>query len=207
MPGPAKYFWDSCVFRAYLSDERNDYDVDSLIQFLEEAQDKKIQIYCSTLSVVEILPSHMKIGFPSFEAFLSDFHGVIVSIDPNPLITSLAARLRDLPYRKGASAGRRLGTPDAIILATAIHLEQAYQIKLDAFHTYDKGKGKGDFDDADDRIKKPVPIIGYETWCDGFDVAHQATSSLVTNLNRCPPIHSSPKLLTPPRDASDDASP
>jgi len=41
----------------------------------------------------------------------------IIIVDATPNVMHLAAQLKDLPYKKGNSAKRRLGTPDAIMLA------------------------------------------------------------------------------------------
>jgi len=35
------YFWDSCIFSAYLRDEREAYDIPSIEAFLDDARDGK----------------------------------------------------------------------------------------------------------------------------------------------------------------------
>ena len=180
------YFWDSCVFSAYLRNETATYDIPSIETYLEDAKGKAI-IYCSSLSSAEVLPSHITNG-GTFEDFMADYEGAVVPQDPDPNIMKLSGQFRDLPYKKGNSDQRRLSTPDAIILATAVHLRDSYGVAFTAFHTYDGG-GKKDIDG-----NKSIPLLGYETWCEGFDANQQAIASKITNLNRCRPIHPAPKL-------------
>lgn len=178
----SKFVWDSCIFIAYLKNEVDSYDIDSLQQYLDEAQDGSVRIYASTLASVEVLPSRIKRGFGSFEQFLSDFEGAVVSIDANPNIMQLAGQLRDLPYAKHEGK-RTLSTPDSIVLATAVHLQEAYGERIDAIHTYDKGKKK-----------QNVPIIGLENWCEGFKNEQLTLIKRVTDIPRIAPIHPSPRL-------------
>ena len=180
-------FWDSCVFSAYLMDEQEAYDVPSIESFLEDAKQGKLKIYASTISSAEVLPSQMKAA-SSFEAFMDDFEGAIIPIEPNPIVMTLSGRLRDLPYRKGASVNRRLSTPDAIMLATAIHLIEGYRVKLDCLHTFDGG-GKKDLDG-----NRSIPILGYETWCEGLSPDQQAVADKVIHIPRCKPVYPTPEL-------------
>jgi hypothetical protein len=181
------YFWDSCVFSAYLRNEAAIYDIPSIEAFLNDAKAGKIVIYCSSLSSAEVLPSHIVTG-GTFEDFMADYEGAVVPQDPDPNIMKMSGQFRDLPYKKGASAKRRLSTPDAIILATAIHLRDAYGVPFTAFHTYDGG-GKKDIDG-----NKSIPLLGYETWCDDFNADQQTVAARVTSLNRCKPVHPAPML-------------
>jgi predicted nucleic acid-binding protein len=117
----SQLFWDSCVFYAFLADDRASYDVDSIAQYLQEAREGKHRIYASTLVLAEVIPSAIKkpdVG--TFQNFIDDLQGAVVLIDPTPNIMLKAAQLKDLPYRKANSKARRLSTPDAIILAKNI---------------------------------------------------------------------------------------
>src|SRR5712671_1162931 len=112
-------FWDSCVFYAYLNDERAAYDVDSIAQYLQEARNGRHRIYASSLVLAEVTPSAItRPDIGSFQQFIDDLQGAVVLGDPTPNVMHAAARLKDLPYRKGNSPGRRLGTADAIMLAS-----------------------------------------------------------------------------------------
>jgi len=184
----ANAFWDSGIFTAFLCDEKDKYDIASISQYLEDAKKGDLRIYASTISSAECLPNHMKKA-TSFEDFLADYQGLVVSIDPQPNIMALAGRLRALPYRKGTSDKRRLTVPDAIILATAIHIRDDYKVTLDHFHTFDRGGSKSAEGD------KTIPILGFEEWCEGFQPEQQALAKLVIDLPRKKPIHPSPSLL------------
>lgn len=180
-------FWDSGVFTAFLCDQKDAYDVASIAKYLEEAKAGEVKIFTSTIASAEVLPGQLvRVG--TFEEFLQDFHGAVTPIDPTPNVMRLSGSLRDLPYKKGKSANRRLGTPDAIILATAIHLQDDYGIKLDAFHTFDGG-GKKDADGHG-----AIPMLGFETWCEGFNSGQAALAARVIALPRKRPIHPNPGL-------------
>jgi predicted nucleic acid-binding protein len=184
---PLAYFWDSGVFIAYLCDQKDIYDVLSISRYLDDAKAGDARIYTSTLASAEVLPSHLvKAG--TFEEFLEDFQGAVVTIDATPNVMRLAGRLRDLPYRKGQHTHRRLGTPDSILLATALHVQEDYGVKLDAFHTFDGG-GKKDEDG-----NRSIPILGYEGWCDGLDADQMPFAQRVIDLPRCKPVHPEPGL-------------
>jgi hypothetical protein len=112
-------FWDSCVFIAFLGNEQTAYDVNSIAQYLDETREGKHKIYTSSLVFAQVLPSSLarrEVG--SFQDFVDDFQGAIIIVDASPIVMQIAGRLRDLPYRKGTSPGRRLATPDAIMLAS-----------------------------------------------------------------------------------------
>lgn len=178
-------FWDSGVFTAYLCDQKDAYDVASIEKYLAEAKAGEVRIYTSTMASAEVLPSRLtKVG--SFEEFLADFHGAVTTIDPTPNVMRLSGRLRDLPYRKGKSTSRRLSTPDAIILATAIHLRDDYKVQIDAFHTFDGG-GRKDIEGHGS-----IPMLGYEDWCEGFDPDQLKYARQVIDLPREKPIHPAP---------------
>lgn len=53
-------FWDSCVFYAFLADDRANYDIDSIAQYLQEARNGIHRIYASTLVLAEVTPNAIK---------------------------------------------------------------------------------------------------------------------------------------------------
>jgi len=181
------YFWDSCVFAAYLKDEQAAYDIASIQAYLSEAKSGKARIYCSSISSGEVLPSHIK-GGGTFEDFMADYEGAVIQHDPDPNIMTMCGRFRDLPYKKGQSTNRRLSTPDAIILATAVHLRDAFGVVFSAFHTFDGG-GKKDLDG-----NRQIPILTYETWCEDFSLEQYVLAARIITLPRCKPIHPEPGL-------------
>lgn len=183
---PANYFWDSCCFIAYLNDEKHAYDIPSLEQFLDETRDGKSVIYTSTIALAEVRPSFMrKSAAGSFSEFMEDFGGAIVLLDATPNIMQTAGYFRDLKYKKSNSTSRQLTTPDAVMLATCVHLEDDLGVKMDCFHTYDKGRRRGP-------DGKGIPLLSYEEWCEG--IAENDFAARVIKLPRCEPIHSEPKL-------------
>lgn len=183
-------FWDSCVFYAFLRDERGSYDIDSIAQYLQEAKVGKHRIYASSLVLAEVVPSAItRPDIGTFEDFLNDLQGAVTVIGPSPNVMLAAAKLKDLPYKKGISPGRRLSTPDAIMLAGCLDLIQVHGIRIDAFHTFDDGRKR---DPVHGRM---VPLISYQDWCEGFAPNEMAVAQPVINLNRKPPIHPSPELL------------
>lgn len=182
----SSFFWDSCIFVAFLKDEHASYDINSIAQYLNETRDGKHQIYTSSLVFSEVLPSYIKPGVGSFEEFIDDFQGAIVIVDASPIVTQIAGRLRDLPYRKGSGA-RRLATPDAIMLASCIYLSEALGTRINAFHTFDDGKKRGP-------EGKSVPLLSYHEWCEGFSEDQVRVAKPVIDLVRARPIHPSPRL-------------
>lgn len=181
-----EYFWDSCVLIAYLCDETHAYDIESIKAYLEDARSGRTKIHVSSIAAAEVLPSRLKAAL-SFDDFMDDYHSAIIPFDPSPNVMTLAARLRDLPY-KDERGRRTLSTPDAIMLATAVHLGEVWSVRLAAIHTFDKGGRK----DADGQ--RSVPILGYESCCTGFNLEQMALAERVIRITRCPPIHPNPKL-------------
>jgi predicted nucleic acid-binding protein len=186
--GISNLFWDSCVFTAFLREERAAYDIDSIEQYLTEARDGRHRIYTSSLVFAEVLPSLIiKPELGSFADFVDDFRGAIVVVDASAELMQLAGLLRDLPYKKAPSPGRRLATPDAIMLASAVHLKQAFGVNVDHFHTYDDGKRRGP-------DGKSVPLLSYHDWCEGFTPDQMRVARPVIDLDRRCPIHPHPRL-------------
>lgn len=154
-------FWDSCVFTAFLNNETSAYDIDSIQQYLSEAAEGKWMIHTSSIAYAEVLSSHIKsTEYENFSHFLDDFTGAVVIQDATANIVQLAGKLREIPYKKGSETKRRLGTGDAIMLATPIYLQDVMGINFTSFHTFDKGKKRGE--DGN----KSIPLLTYEEWCE-----------------------------------------
>lgn len=101
----------------------------------------------------------------------------------------MAGCLKDLPYRKGKLPVRRLGTPDAIILARAVYARDQLGVSITHFHTFDDGKAKSL------EGGRMVPLLSYHEWCDGFTGDQMKIAQPVINLNRQKPIHPAPTLF------------
>ena len=180
------YFWDSCVFIAYLNDDSHAYDVASIREYLEDSKRKDgCKIYTSGIALAEVSPNRMKnAAHGNFQEFLLDFRGSINVVETNPYINANAGLMKDVAYKRSGSTKRVLTTGDAIMLATAIEIEQTYGVNLNAFHTFDNGRGKGHPEG------KGVPLLDYHLWLE--DVERTELVNRVVNLNRCQPIHPTP---------------
>lgn len=184
-------FWDSNVFLAFLNRENIAYDVDSIKQFLEDtkAPKNKYKIYTSIITLAEISPRKLaKSDYESFQEFLDDFEGAIEIMADDPNIMYLAGRLRDVKYKKGNEEGRILTLGDAIMLATAIELEETFGVSINYFHTFDDGKGKKGPEGA-----KGISLLNFQDWCEGIQNDPDVTR--VRKLNRCKPDHPEKKLF------------
>lgn len=176
---------------AYLNQEQDCTDLPSINQFVLDAKNGDCTIYVSTLTISELLPSHLKDRkLKSYQEFISDMSGAVNQISPDINILSLSARLRDVPYSKKVNsketASRRLDVPDAIMLATAIVLRDGYQVKLDAFHTFDNG-GKRSLEGG-----RCVPLLDFNDWCQTLTKSYQPLVRRVVDLPRTKPIHDRP---------------
>tara|TARA_R110000787_G_scaffold137458_10_gene250480 strand:+ start:13938 stop:14507 length:570 start_codon:yes stop_codon:yes gene_type:complete len=187
--GLRHYFWDSCVFIAYLNDDSHAYDTASLATFISETQEKNgCRIYTSAIALAEITPKRLKnSSHASFQEFLRDFRGSIQVVESGPYVNINAGLLKDVSYKKGSSKSRVLTTGDAIMLATALEIEETYGVDLDAFHTFDNGHGKGNPEG------KGVPLLDYHLWLEG--VERTEVVNRVVALNRCKPIHDEPDMI------------
>jgi len=181
--GPKSLFWDSCVFAAFLYDEKAKYDLASIEQYLAEAKAGKFKIYTSSIIFAEIASSKIcspKVG--SMGELVRDLVGSVIVIDASVNIMQLSGRLKEIRYRKGKSDKRYLQTGDAIMLATVLHLEDAFGVAVDTFHTFDNAK------------KKTIPLLSYEQWCEGLTGDALRLAKRVCEIDRKPPIHPTPLL-------------
>jgi predicted nucleic acid-binding protein len=181
------YYWDTCVFTAFLNNEQSAYCsyINDIAQFLDDAKNGKCVIFCSTITFAEIpKKSLVNAGVGSFSEFIADFRSVIIPVDATPRIMLAASHLRGMDYAKSGGV-RKLQTPDAIHIATALGLEDTFGVKLEAFHTFDEGKAKGP-------NGKGLPILGFEAWCDMCRTDDMVRR--VINMERCKPGHPTPRL-------------
>ena len=188
------YFWDSCALIEYLNDNDDGNKKNNLQWFLDDAKSGKCKIHISTLSLAEILPSRIvSEAYRNIDDFLNDFQGHLIPVTPNTNIMRMAAKLRDNQYQKfvnhavGYSPSRKLDAPDAIILASAVYLEKANGISLEAFHTYDNG-GQHRADGG-----RSVPILSIEDWR-RLDLEYDPIVDDVIALTRETPVYPDPRL-------------
>lgn len=182
---PKQYYWDTCVFIAYLADEREAYGniIDDIGQFLEESERGECVINCSTITIAEITRNNCSEGV-DFDDFTKQWGGGIIPLSPDINTMRIASELRSSIYMK-TGGERKLHTADAIHLATALTLIDAYGVNLDEFHTFDKG-GKRSPDG------KGVPLLGYDTWCE--KCADDPLVKRIIDMTRSKPQHAAKKL-------------
>lgn len=131
------YYWDSCVFIAWLQDEktREPGELDNVKAVIKANKRGENIIVTSAFTQAEVLK-----GTISKEAeikFIDAFKRKnLVEVDVDPIISREARRIRDYYYEQNKKAGKEkiktVCTPDAMHLATAI----IYGV--DEFHTFDK---------------------------------------------------------------------
>jgi predicted nucleic acid-binding protein len=129
--GKPKYYWDSCIFIAWLQNEPREPEVVEGIEEVVAGVHNGRSILCtSVLTQTEVLES--RLPTEAAELFKNIFRRRnVVQIDVDPRIAARAREIREY-Y---ASRSIKIRTPDSIHLATAI------LYKVDEFHTFD-GSGK-----------------------------------------------------------------
>jgi len=128
-----RYYWDACVFLAYISGEQS--RLPDLEALLDSAEKGEIEIYTSELSVVEVAFAATEgasgLLDPAIEHKINslwDFPSPVKRIDIYPLITREARGLIRVAL---STPGQKIKPPDAIHMATARRLG------VDALHTYE----------------------------------------------------------------------
>lgn len=122
-------YWDSCVFIRWMDPGDRLLTSDEALGLQEETEliDKgAIQLVTSSLTRIEIPPSkHLQISLEKYDQLMSQENVIEVPIDVSA--AEIARRIRSDRLR----CGKKLKTPDAIHLATAIHY------KVDELRTLD----------------------------------------------------------------------
>ena len=139
MAGVDKFYWDSCLFIAWLKDEqdRKPGEMDGVRDYIERLNRREIVIFTSTLTFVEVRETKIGAGgFEMFESVMQRKATQRVSVDTK--IAKLAGNLRDYySERHDEYRGLTLSGPDAIHIATAIIN------KVSEFHTFDETNRHG----------------------------------------------------------------
>src|SRR6266436_1874998 len=125
------YYWDSCLFLAWIQDEeRPSGEMDGVREVIERSKRRECRIVTSVLTSVEVLDSRLPVGLKTL------FYGLMKRITRLGTDTKVAAIAHDLrdhyTARSAEFGGKTLSTPDAIHLATAI----IYRVT--EFHTFDR---------------------------------------------------------------------
>jgi predicted nucleic acid-binding protein len=137
MPGTDLYYWDSCLFLAWLRNEtRADGEMAAVRSYVRKLQQRQIRLMASVLVYTEVVETKLPVGVDKqFFELLRRSNVSTVSVDIR--VAQLARELRDYYYKqKDKYNGKTLSVPDSIHLATAI----LYKAK--EFHTFDGSNKK-----------------------------------------------------------------
>ena len=96
MAGVDNYYWDSCLFIAWLKDEQNRKpgEMDGVRDYIERLKRREIVIITSTLTFVEVREAKIGAGgFEMFESVMQRKATQRVSVDTK--VAKLAGNLRD----------------------------------------------------------------------------------------------------------------
>ena len=187
-----KIFLDTCVFIAGINKEEHTKDaLASTLQFFDEASRGECRIYTSTIALAEFRPKNIvDKEFEGFSKFLSALDSCVL-VPPDPLIANLASELRELDFKKSGSNKRVLTLGDSLMLATAIILEDYWQIDFSGFFTFDKGRGKTAENDKGGN--KAIPLIGFGEWLK--HCPEEPHVERVRQLNPRVPSHPNPVIF------------
>lgn len=128
-----KYYWDTCIFLAWLKDEneRKPGEMDGVREYIQRLNKRQISIMTSVLTVTEISVAKIPAGTESLlDQVMQRPNFTRISVDMR--IATLARDLRNFYINKNVPSGLTLTVPDSLHLATAI-LYRATE-----FHTFDE---------------------------------------------------------------------
>jgi predicted nucleic acid-binding protein len=121
------YYWDTCLFLAWMKDEaRKSGEMDGVREIIERSKRRDCRIMTSVISSVEVLQATIPAGVDTL------FNGLMKRISRVGVDTKVAQLAHDIRNHYQLAGGKKLKTPDALHLATAI-LHRA-----DEFHTFDE---------------------------------------------------------------------
>lgn len=153
------YYWDSCLFIAWLTDEQRPAgEIDGLKKVVDAIERRKATMITSTLTIAEITEKKVGAGvWHLLEDLLKRPNVQRLSVDSK--VAGLARDLRDYYWsRPNEYNNKTLSVPDAIHLAAAI------LYKVDEFQTFDRSNRKnslgliplsGDVAGHDLAVRKP----------------------------------------------------
>ena len=130
-----KIYFDSCVFISHLqngADRQSEGEKNSLISVGAEIREGKIHVITSTITFTEVIRKNGRSAINDFYEYLRSAPETTV-VEPSDRICIKAGEIR-LSYEVEDNEGqeKKMGTPDAIHLATAITYE------VDTFFTFEK---------------------------------------------------------------------
>jgi predicted nucleic acid-binding protein len=125
------FAWDSCVFLAWLNEER-DKSLEVIAHLLGEVERSRVTILVSAISGAEILDrAGQSQAGTIFRGFVHRRNVILANVDMR--VAEIAARFRQNTIRahQDGELARSIRAPDALIAATA----SLY--RADALHTFD----------------------------------------------------------------------
>lgn len=128
-----QYYWDTCIFLAWLKNEvnRKPGEMDGVREFIAKLNKRQISIMTSVLTVTEISAAKLPAGTEGIlEQVMQRPNMSRISVDLK--VATLARDLRNHYILKNGAAGLTLTVPDSLHLATAI------LYKATEFHTFDE---------------------------------------------------------------------
>ena len=138
MPQRRIVYWDSCIFIAWLKNERRPVgEIDGIAECVEQIETGEVKLITSVITRTEVYETDLS---PEVREQYSRFLGRrnVNLIDQDLRISELAREIREYYTRQGRQDGLGgLTTPDAVHLATAIHY------RADSFYTFDDGQKGG----------------------------------------------------------------
>jgi predicted nucleic acid-binding protein len=125
-----KYYWDACIFLAWLQDERpprrKPGEMEGLAEIVDEVERGDAVVVTSALTQTEVLSADFTEEQKTrFDRAFQRPSCVVVNVDQR--IARLASEIRD----RFRGEGKRIQTPDAV------HMASALIVGADALHTFD----------------------------------------------------------------------
>jgi len=135
MPPTDIIYWDSCIFIAWLKDEkRPGNEMDGVYECVEDVEKGKIRLITSVMTRTEVLEANLTDEVRNKYVNLLKRRNV-QSIDQDLRVADLSRKIREYYNEQKKIDGLPgISSPDAIHLATAVHY------RATAFYTFDDGK-------------------------------------------------------------------
>lgn len=128
------YYWDTCLFLAWLKDEqtRKPGEMDAVSDMLERFKKREISLMTSVLTITEMSVAKVPVGtYALLEDVMQRPNFTKIAVDIR--VARLAKELRDHYLQKSQIyGGKTLTVPDAIHVASAILFRAA------EMHTFDE---------------------------------------------------------------------
>lgn len=127
MPGSSPiYYWDACLFLAWIKDEeRPSGEMDGVREIIELSKRRDALIMTSVLTSVEVLSAKIPVGMDTL------FQQLMRRVNRVGIDTKIVTLAHDIRNHYSKLGGKTVATPDAIHLATAIIY------RANEFHTFD----------------------------------------------------------------------